>query len=497
MSIENHVIHLENGVLHSDTPRSRVDNIVRNAVDAGNPSTIVVHFHGGLVSYNNGMKTAERLKPVYEQAGSYPVFFVWESGLLETIANNLQSISEEKFFQIVWKRIRKIIERKLAKSMGARTTIALPPADNEDELDRRIDEFIDNRELDLLLEDAVDESQLSELTPTEMSMLESELAFDIDLTTEIAKISNALRDEEDVEEEIISRNSSVQGSSATLMDPAALDRYVDGRGPQSRGIISTARLVKAIIVVAGRVIGRFLSGRDHGLHATIVEEILHEFYLANAGGIIWKHMKQDTADSFGGDVHAHGGSAFLDALNNTIDFDNPPRIVLVGHSTGAVYISHFLAAADAALPGSVKFDVVLLAPASTFRLTEKTVSQFHGRIGGFRIYTMDDDHEKGDRLVPILYPHSLLYFVSGVVETETDMPLVGMERYFDRSNYRQSAFPKVETVRAYTDSINDSIVWSVATGNPAGMNSTAKKHGDFTRDVPTMESVSHVISNGF
>ena len=36
------------------------------------------------------------------------------------------------------------------------------------------------------------------------------------------------------------------------------------------------------------------------------------------------------------------------------------------------------------------------------------------------MFTMTDENEKKDRLVPVIYPHSLLYLVSGVVEPEVD-----------------------------------------------------------------------------
>ena len=45
---------------------------------------------------------------------------------------------------------------------------------------------------------------------------------------------------------------------------------------------------------------------------------------------------------------------------------------------------------------------------------------------------MTDELEQADRLIPVIYPHSLLYFVSGVLEDEADKPLLGMERYLTR-----------------------------------------------------------------
>ena len=45
-------------------------------------------------------ETAERrLYPRYDAAGAYPIFFVWESGILEAPFNNLQEIAGEGLFQ--------------------------------------------------------------------------------------------------------------------------------------------------------------------------------------------------------------------------------------------------------------------------------------------------------------------------------------------------------------------------------------------------------------
>ena len=50
----------------------------------------------------------------------------------------------------------------------------------------------------------------------------------------------------------------------------------------------------------------------------------------------------------------------------------------------------------------------------------------------FRMFTMTDDAERKDGLLPVVYPRSLLYFVSGLLETGPDGkgepgdPLVGL-----------------------------------------------------------------------
>ncbi len=497
MSIGNHVIHLRNGVLHAESTRSRIDDMVRDALGSGARRPIVVHFHGGLVKYATGLEGASRLLPIYQQAGSYPFFFIWESGLLETIRNNLKEVATEKIFQIIWKRVRKIIERKLAQVADGRDLGDLPQPTDEFYATEIDDALASGSVADLMNKDFRQAAQLSELTAAEVQMLELELGYDIELLSAVEAISNALRDPHDVETELNSRSATVQASVGTLMDPHSLEKIVERPDPAARGIISSARVIQKVVQIAVKVIARFVKDRDHGLHATIVEEILHALYLGNVGGFIWSNMKKDTADSFGPDPQTFGGSAFIDSIKEQHNADASPRIILIGHSTGAVYISEFIKYADAHLPPHLTFEIIFLAPASTFRLMSETVESYKHRIAGIRMFTMTDENEKKDELVPILYPHSLLYFVSGVVEPEIDMPIVGMQRFYDEDDFSQTKFPAVATVREYLRSIPDSIVWSVEDSAGPGLKSTSRSHGDFDNDATTLASVSHIIQNGF
>lgn len=497
MAINDHVIHMENGILHSDSPRLKIDMMVSKALAHQATGPLIIHFHGGLVSFTSAHALASRLLPIYQKAEGFPIFFLWESGLLETIKNNLFDVSKEEIFRIIWKRIRKTIERKLMQFLGSRDLGDLPqPTDSDFEAE--IDDALTAGDVtELMQKDLEDKERLVELSPDEHNLLQAELEFDFELLTEVQNISNALRDPNEVEDELNARSFTVRGSTSTLMDPVALNKFVERPDPASRGLISAAMMINAIVKITAKVISRFVHGRDHGLHATIVEEILRALYVGNVGGLIWKTMKKDTADSFGPDSQVHGGTAFLDSLKSQADLNKPPRILLIGHSTGAIYISQFLKHADNVLPPNFKFDLVYLAPASTFRLTSKTFENFKNRISEFRMFTMTDENEKKDRLVPIIYPHSLLYFVSGVLEPEVDMPIMGMERFYNSQKFHLSKFPAVSGVRDYIDSIPNSAVWSVTINGGDGLNSGAITHGDFDNDQTTLASISHIIKNAF
>src|SRR5207247_7012120 len=87
----------------------------------------------------------------------------------------------------------------------------------------------------------------------------------------------------------------------------------------------------------------------------------------------WNRMKQDTADAFGPNRDVHVGTAFLARLQAGLERGlTLDRITLVGHSTGAIYIAHWLERCGQYLP-NIKHDIVYLAPAITDDLFAETV----------------------------------------------------------------------------------------------------------------------------
>jgi hypothetical protein len=497
MELDGHVIHLENGRLTGDTTHEVVNRIAQRAVQEAGGGGLVIHFHGGLVSHSSGIEIAERLHPRYRQAANaYPVFFVWESDILETLKNNLQEIAHEHFYDRLWRRLSEFIMRKFAQSGRHRARFALPEAGPRD-VHEAFDQMLTvgkPESLEALAPTAPPD--LSELSDHERLILENELLQDSVLMAGIQRISDGLRKPADVAFDMQTQTRRVQGSTETLMDHRSLDRLTYRPEAAERGILDIARVVKAAVTVAARIISRFVHHRDHGFHATLVEEILRGFYLANVGEFIWTLMKKDPADSFGDDGAIFGGTAFLEALREAMDPARPPRITLVGHSTGAVYISEFLDKAAAVLPNTMRYGIVFLAPAATFEKTA-TLERHTDLIAGFRMFTMTDANERRDRLVPIIYPHSLLYFVSGVVERAADTPIVGMERYYDDLYYPGDAFPAVRTVRDFMLGADDRAVWSVTEEGPPGQRSASLRHGDFDNDDLTLDSVANILAEGF
>jgi hypothetical protein len=207
-------------------------------------------------------------------------------------------------------------------------------------------------------------------------------------------------------------------------------------------------------------------------------------------------MKQDTADAFGGDPERHVGTALLAEIARLHQQGGARRILLVGHSTGAVYICNLLRHSDV-LPPDVQFDLVLLAPACTFELFAQTVEQFGDRIANVRLFGMADKTECADQVVPRVYPRSLLYLVSGILEgDERDRPLLGMQRYFRSSAY--DGIPSVQAVRQFFQQRQNWEVWSLTeAGVGSGLASLSPAHGDFDNEAETLKSIAHLIGHGY
>jgi hypothetical protein len=312
-----------------------------------------------------------------------------------------------------------------------------------------------------------------------------------------------------------SRSIGTPATNPELLSPDVLAQIraeadgLDRKG--ARSAFATTYIAKKALTVLAKVVRRFVVKRDHGIYPTIVEELLRELYLANVGTRVWTAMKQQTQDAFAVGEPAGAGAYFAQQLAARVRAGARPRVTLIGHSTGAVYINNLLAylqqlRSAGQLPADFAIEnVVFLAPACTFedfgRLLEpQFFGPEHALCRRLRIYAMSDSAECADALVPGVYTRSLLYFVSGVLETSAegaaavDAPLVGMHRYYTLSSiYTDSAVRRLRELLT-TDSMR--AVWSPTQSAEAGLMSSAVRHGDFDNDEPTLESLKYLIAEG-
>ncbi|WEK34742.1 MAG: hypothetical protein P0Y53_19830 [Candidatus Pseudobacter hemicellulosilyticus] len=435
---------------------------------------IALYFHGGLVSERSGLGSAARVETYLRQAGAAPVCFVWETGLIETIAGNITKVAETKLFNKLLKLVIKKIIRQLGFDSPQARGIAGPGlSDEQIELElNQPDPFSEyNRSAGREnARTAVNAEQVN------IPVLEIELSQEVELTVvSDPEFAALLRD--------------------TAM-PAAAGNNAVGRGP-----ISIAIFVKHIVKIIIRVIRRFQQKRDHDLYPTIVEEILREFYIAEAGAWIWKGMKDKARDMWTSNngrtcLNQYAGRYFLDLLAAYKKDLPETRISLVGHSAGSIAISYLLrTTAQLAQPFSYDH-ILLLAPACRIELFRDEILAHPDRYQRLRLFTMTDEYECRDKLVPFIYTHSLLYLVSGLLEEgedNFDSHILGLQRH--TSSLKPYDTEELQQVHAYlTEAGMDREALSVTLENAAeGLRCHAKKHGAFDEELLTLQSIQYIL----
>lgn len=487
-----------------------VKALVAAAVDS---ERIVLHFHGGLVSREKGENVARMLAPVYEEAGATPIFFVWQAGAVEIIRHNLLEIAREELFERLLRRVLAWSVGKVRDVAGGRPGLSTSlPRDNE------VAAQLGQRRRDVDPEAGTEPYETLEPRPgTELTEDEEE-AFVEDVASDQG-LEDALMGA------MADRGLAATGPDGgrgvpdvppqpSLMDDDVLAEVAEGTAEGARGLFSTVALARRALKVLRAVLARYDLETDHGVYPTVVEELLREFYLASVGGALWAAMKKETADTFEG-ADDRGGRVLLDALAELLPEDGSRPITLVGHSTGAVFIDHFLtdvlrrdARGEKTLPAGQKFQVVFLAPAATTghfvdALGSEPDWLGRSRIGRFRMFTMTDHAEQADRLVGAVYPRSLLFLVSGLLERDAEdrsalLPLVGLSRYLGegRDKFLGSTSGKsarLADLRAYLEEKDLVVLSPTAEDAPAGARASATSHGDFDNDPLVQESLRELI----
>lgn len=497
------------GVLEDTTE----DDVRALVADLKNASKLVIHLHGGLVSKVSALKTAERLHPFYEQAGVHPVFMVWESSLLESVRNNLGEINKEEIFRILVKKVMQYAVGKLKDLAGGKASgqLALP---NDITVAK---EFKNREEEKEPFENIKASPALQDLNDAERKKFEDSLAADPDFRKELQAIVNGAVSANEKKETSKGITGVHRKSSKTLMSPEVVDELVaEHKEKEGKGVLAVAKAVVKAGKILWSVIHRYREGRDHGLYATVVEEIFREFYIANIGAAVWGFMKTDTADTFEnfGGQPARGGWFFIQELGRLLKGGHKLEVSVVGHSCGCVYASNLLRHLDWArrngihpLPKDFRLkNLIFLAPACSFSQFDEVLSLHRQSplFDHFRLFALKDELESGYWEVPVVYPRSLLYLVSGALEKEGeksayDLPLVGMERYFTAAAVYQQ--PEVKRLRQFLSEASNrrAEVWSEE-DRGAGLASDVIEHSGFdeTNDRrKTMVSVQHILQNGW
>lgn len=514
-----HVIHSRGGKIGAGTDTSIKDiEALVTALGSDPRAHLTIHFHGGLVSKAAGTEIAARLSSRYGDH-AMPVFYVWESSFFETLRNNLRELADEPVFKQLVRKVLEYTLERLGGSAGARSII--PGGGEEMKVREAVEDHWARGELSTVPYRNFVPGMDGLSARSAATMVDSnELQADLESDAEFARALGTLPD-------LNLKTRSALGGAGTAehrsaFSEALADRFGESLG--TRGIVSWVKVAWMVKNILVNVLKRYGSKRDHGLYATVVEEILREVKLGGSGinewgkALQWNRMKQDTLDAFGDAVNECAGTALLSQLASMLEADSKQkRLTLIGHSTGAIYIANWLAAADRMLPSRIRFDVVLLAPAITYQAFDSMLTKYKDRIGHFRMFAMRDSLERDDQLWgddteledgrdwrSIVYPSSLLYLVSGILESriqdhggmedEADMPLLGLERHYALTEiYSGQGFGDVERVRAWLDEAPGRIVWAKSEGQLDGLNCVSVDHGAFDNDEQTLLSIAAVL----
>ena len=489
----SHIIETgKDGVLDTNSPRSHVEDVCERAVQSGKP--IVLHLHGGLVSRKSAYGMANHLQPLYLAEGFFPIFIVWRTGLFDSLKNAGELVHRPLFQRLLVRLLKHLVAR-----YGGPNGKSLGPGNEPD--DAEIEEQLAKRQMgDVPYKDVMPQPDDEEMSDKERDDLLKSVADDEDL-----------RKEWELE---VEAPEAVSGGKGLRMDDDVREEALrEFEKPQGKAILSGALLARHAVVIAARVIKRFFKHRDHGLHTTIVEEILRELYLDQIGTEVWQFMKQDSADTFDreGQAPERGGWLLMRLLGEVAKQRHAagqslPVVSIVGHSAGCIFAGNLLnylyraRLAPTSPWHAIPFQLnklVFLAPAATCEVLAAVLMKHDAAplFSAFRMYSLTDTDEKGYYEVPVLYPGSLLYIISGLLESEDDkgtgdMPLVGMQRYTRPTH----PFSDSEVIKVwqFLKSKPKQLVWSGENGGP-GLNCDSKKHGEFDNSPKTVDSFLHFL----
>ncbi|WP_347265658.1 caspase family protein [Paracoccus sp. (in: a-proteobacteria)] len=241
-------------------------------------------------------------------------------------------------------------------------------------------------------------------------------------------------------------------------------------------IWETGALETALQIVESQLGAR---ARDRGIGDWVVESLVHA-----VGRPFWRQMKGAAANAAMA-LPDRGAFVLAELLAGLAAKKGPrPELHAVGHSAGAFFQGDFLTAATGA-PGLAFDSLTFLAPACTVRFFDASVVPLldAGKVGRFRMFTLDRSHELADPTVPF-YDKSLLYLISRGFEDRRGEPILGLEECIRQDDGLIARFGLDGGTPAST-----LVLCPTPAGAPAALASGAKVHGGFAQDPQTLEAI--------
>jgi hypothetical protein len=164
-------------------------------------------------------------------------------------------------------------------------------------------------------------------------------------------------------------------------------------------------------------------------------DIAFEVLAMLPGGRVWRHIKEDAANSFAPGGPFGGGVAGLSpVLDHLVKTPGKVKVHIVAHSAGAILAGHLLAWLKTSSLKALPVDAVhLMAPACTTGFLRANYAAAQAKGTKIHLYNLTGEAELDDSVgleaVPLKpYNKSLLYLVSNAFEAEPGS-LAGMEAF--------------------------------------------------------------------
>jgi len=527
-----------------------VDRIFTN-LDASGKKKVAIYVHGGLVSGESEFgnlpfhKNPEN-KILFDALNAkevYPIYFVWETGIKESIRSAATDWGEEladdpiAFLKghmaelaktFLFKRILKYLPKTLAaKARAGGLGLVEPPQLQDVEIE-------ENRDKLSFYEPAV--VDYDEFDDQDKQDFLEKLSADEEFMEYLRELGGGngmgLAPHPDVETlnqnagELMTLIQDDVGGLASATEPVSL---VERPGVGLVDVVVLKNVGEFLGKLVFAVGARFVRKEDHGFVATISEEFFRLVKLNHLGILIWNQMKENARKAYlAEEVNGvpHGGYYVIRQLAEYIKKHPDTEVSLIGHSAGSIHLSYFIESVDALFGHSdnptvrdYKFgNLIFLAPAVNFETFQKVVTH-KNRFERFHIFTMQDADEmqdallagfskndKVDAFLKCIYPCSLLYAVSGLAEEKDkgDVPILGLARHLDPTVYRGNdalVHDTWKTINAWPTNIN----WSrnlklqglleadIQKAAHAGKFTASLKHGDFDNEPWTAVSVASLL----
>lgn len=490
-----YTIFTRNGV--ADTGQE--ETLGKLKAELANPKAkLLLHLHGGLVDQASGEAAAKRLSgagPESWQLGRdwTQVYVVWRTGAFETVKTNwMDLVHDDRLYQTVVKKLIEFVARRLGVP-GMNTRGPGSFAMKEADILKRLTGKAGPRPFESIDTEFSATRIVGQRATLMGGQTDGELA--LDFQEELNQDDAFQRAASEIDEAINVPSGArapslgvdgVAGEAMWSRLDARIKRELEPpliKGGKKRGIVSAVGfLLKHGGKAALASFKRFREGRDHGLHATIVEEVCREFYGDLIGARVWGMMVQDAADHF-------SPAGFGTTLIDLVKTKTPADFVVTAHSAGSIWATHMLKTIKKrGIQSGVK--LFLLAPAVRADVFAAMLDEAGDMIARCRMITMTDELERHDAVLgddkSYIYPSSLLYLVSGMFEERDaeaypDAPILGMQRFSSLCSLTGTEVDAARRIAAFFQEADHGIISSPTPGI-----SMANSHGAFDDEPFTL-----------